>query len=1004
MMDRGQSESVGVILLTAVIALTVTSTGAVVLSDWQADIEQGPIADLDSEFTPINMLLEHRGGNTLNPNTTTIRLVAADEATIRPVDAEAVTFDEPFQPGTSLSQEFDLVDGTVELLVVHDPTNSVVYSETHRINARVERLLFEIANRTDPAYVLEGTPATYTVDKDFEAGVDLNVTDEANITVEDESKLDFDEPETTITGLDPDPTETTNVTAEVDGYTAATEVIVLESDPPLEVATKSVNITDATSLNADGKLVDLGGLPEVDLFFRYLPSRIFNGDSLNNSDGLVADGEFHTDPDGYAHDNDWVHDNTPLEPGENRSYIYDKRESGADFQFVFRDDKQTIPTADAPEYVHLSERFDPPDATFRVEVSRSTDGSTADVVVYDEPEGGDIVDDERDISVGSYTDLYYSSFEVSGTFGDDSLRLTAVENRDELSQVKTADSATDTNTTYEQYITGIQPNREYALEIYAEQSIGGQQISSTGNQITFNITGPTVETVDSVTRTGARSAEVKSNIKMGDFQQTDLFFEYVPSRIFNGYPTNNNDGLVADGGFYTDPDGYAHDNNWVHDNTLLEPGENRTYVYDKRDSGADFEVILRTDEQRPTGSSSISNNVHTSKRFDPPEGEFRVEVNRSNDSSTLDLVVYNEPEGGEIIDEERGISVESYDEIYYSTIEVLGSNGEDSLRLIGVENRDGYGQTAGTTVTESGSYTDEITGLQYQEAYSVTALTKNDDTDPAVTATGDPITFRTSPPVVETVDTTRTGNTSADVEAELVEMGGLQLVDLYVRYLPSRIFNGNATNNSDGLVADGGFYSDPDGYAHDNFWVHDNTPLKANKTRSYVYDTRESGADFEVVFRDDEQSSPTDSSRLPNNVYTSKRFDPPAGQFRVEVSRSTNSSTADIVVYDEPKGGDIVDTEREIPVGGYPELYYSTIEVLGADGDDSLRLIAVENRDELAQVRADTSSTTNPTMYTGTLSGLDQGRDYGVTAVIENGDIDSPINASGEQIGLRLPD
>jgi len=110
------------------------------------------------------------------------------------------------------------------------------------------------------------------------------------------------------------------------------------------------------------------------------------------------------------------------------------------------------------------------------------------------------------------------------------------------------------------------------------------------------------------------------------------------------------------------------------------------------------------------------------------------------------------------------------------------------------------------------------------------------------------------------------------------------------------------------------------------------------------------------------------------------------------------------VVYDEPKGGDIVDTEREIPVGGYPELYYSTIEVLGADGDDSLRLIAVENRDELAQVRADTSSTTNPTMYTGTLSGLDQGRDYGVTAVIENGDIDSPINASGEQIGLRLPD
>ena len=55
MFERAQSESVDVILLTAVVTLTVTGTGAVVLTGWQADIDQGSIVDIGSEMTPINV-------------------------------------------------------------------------------------------------------------------------------------------------------------------------------------------------------------------------------------------------------------------------------------------------------------------------------------------------------------------------------------------------------------------------------------------------------------------------------------------------------------------------------------------------------------------------------------------------------------------------------------------------------------------------------------------------------------------------------------------------------------------------------------------------------------------------------------------------------------------------------------------------------------------------------------------------------------------------------------
>ncbi|MFO7832552.1 MAG: hypothetical protein R6V31_00465, partial [Halohasta sp.] len=62
-----------------------------------------------------------------------------------------------------------------------------------------------------------------------------------------------------------------------------------------------------------------------------------------------------------------------------------------------------------------------------------------------------------------------------------------------------------------------------------------------------------------------------------------------------------------------------------------------------------------------------------------------------------------------------------------------------------------------------------------------------------------------------------------------------------------------------------------------------------------------------------------------------------------------------------------------------------------------------EYQDDITIKQSD-QGVTSPTTFNETLSGLESGRDYDVTAFTENDDIDPPVNATGDRVGFTVPE
>jgi len=162
----------------------------------------------------------------------------------------------------------------------------------------------------------------------------------------------------------------------------------------------------------------------VDYWFEYRQSNVrdFNEGSTDNGDNITADGDYLSSPYGYAHDNDYVHDNRPISDGENRTYYVNTMSCGCTYDGTIRDSEYTSPdgtvnniaeadnTGDIREFVGDGERL---------EIEAVHDGDEFRVYL-----DGDLINIWSD--VGGYNELFYSSYEWGGSLGEDSLRLTDV--------------------------------------------------------------------------------------------------------------------------------------------------------------------------------------------------------------------------------------------------------------------------------------------------------------------------------------------------------------------------------------------------------------------------------------------------------------------------------------------------------------------------------------------------------------------------------------------------
>src|SRR6056297_3594069 len=471
MRNRSQSDVIGVVLLTLIVTVTVTASGGIALTEWQSDIGGEPLANIESTMSDDTLTLEHTGGSELNASNVVVRIDNGD-ATYSLAEFEDV--DDTFTGGMRIEKnDLETRAGGVQLRVIHEPSGTVLHDRLHDLGFR-----FLIGGKSGSVFMIPNKPVGYTAPTD------------ASVTVDNDSVLTVDEPNTNVTGL----TTGGSTTVSANDYTnvKTVDVSVIDRDQ-LNVSTHSLTATDAETFEVEGELTDLGTLDEADLYFRYRKQQPveFNGEPTNNSDAVISGAKYHTNPDGYGINSSYLHDNTPLVPGMNRTYEFVVGDHPYnELHVAFRDRVWTeagtfVGGEDAIDVPRYDNRFEikdelPENRPFDLRIEYSDDGSTVRMYFNGtEVESYDGFDEHHELYLSA---TQYDDYADEWIDPEDRVRAVSVPGFSDprSERVTTTDTAP---TNYSTELTGLDPDSVYFAEAYSSVEVDDQYINATGGKL-----------------------------------------------------------------------------------------------------------------------------------------------------------------------------------------------------------------------------------------------------------------------------------------------------------------------------------------------------------------------------------------------------------------------------------------------------------------------------------------------------------------------------------------
>lgn len=308
--SRGQSETVGVVLLTAVIVTVTVVAGAFILADFQSRAEDTPNVDIESSVTAEKIELQHRGGDSFDP--AQISVIVRDDGgerryTLASDFNETSGDGDTFAPGQRWRRDMlatgDTLRGTVTLLVVDEDSNELLHESTHVVgpNDRNTNLMVDSLTADDPVTEGQQLPINVTTTNtgdDTTAGQSLTVEIVDNGTVVES----FTEAVTVDSG--DTETKTFSYTTENGDTPELTITATTEDDPTGEGTTATVEDStpggsDLLGITEGDRSVDVGD--EFDQHLTYGNPETGHGTVLLR---VVGNG---TDPDSTE---------TEIAPGE----------------------------------------------------------------------------------------------------------------------------------------------------------------------------------------------------------------------------------------------------------------------------------------------------------------------------------------------------------------------------------------------------------------------------------------------------------------------------------------------------------------------------------------------------------------------------------------------------------------------------------------------------------------------------------------------------------------
>lgn len=797
-----------------------------------------------------------------------------------------------------------------------------------------------------------------------------------------------------------------------------------------------------------------------------------------------TDGAFWADPHGYAHDNSYGHYNRPISPGETVVLRYHEADSGADFRPHLRDspyeadgsiddiwsgsNKDLLPSNEeflvtivhGGESVEVyldgshewtAEDIDNEEIYFSAYEFSGSSGSTSLRLLGPGQTLAQPDEFSQPLQIGKeleadttyeFRAMYDRAIAGTESFETtDPVETVAVTETQELTRQFTGNltdlggydqltvwfdyrerDASTWNTTATKTVTEpgtfnisqeLKPDRRYEVRANVQ--------NATGETVEFG-TGDPVETLPA-TEAKTLGPTLHGNITDGGVlaDNPPVWFEYREENTSQWQYALSRANLSADGDFWTDPDGYAHDDDYVHMNRPIAEGEVLVLLYDEAGSGADFEPHLR---DSPYFADNNIDNIWDGSSKDVFEVDDVNPVQIRHFEDEVEIYVGDSREWTA-----TGVT---QDEVYFSGYEWSGTSGSNSLRLLGwtegvaeagpfnqtvqvgnlleknqtyeyraiFENATGetvpfqtgdpvetldatetetagptlhgnatlggleevtvwfeyrpagseadWNQSETKTITDSGEF-EIVQSLDSETSYEVRAVAEGVTGEDVVVETGDP---------VETKEPAALDTLTPEFRGDVTDLGGLETAAAWFEYRPADEQNWTHLG-LEHVDADGDRFDDPAGWGHDGDWAHVNQPIDDGETMSVRYNASGSGANLTAALREGMQ--PANGSV--GSFWESDAVALPSDTVEVTVAHDGEDVTIDVAGEQELVASDVT----------AETVYFSSGEVDGASGEDSLRLTGV------GEVLADPGTFTNAPM----LGILEPDESYEVRAVVE---------------------
>jgi flagellin-like protein len=645
--ERGQSETVGVLMLTGIVIVLALTVGVAMTLNVTSQTETAPQIDLEGSATKDTVTLEHAGGSRLE--VADLEVVLRGDSTERydlaSFTQRSGTNTTWFEAGDSWQRDHGLSGDTVEVLLVDTASNTIAGRTTLELTA------------TGPFFEVEITDTNSPVEQGESLEVDVAVENTGIDTGTQDVEFTFDgavEGTESVT-LSPgntasrtftydtsgDPPDTYTIGASTDNRTAEETVIVTE---------KQANIT----------VTAVEGLSDGTTNDTYQSSVTVTESANIETDGLGVE--------------------LIVEERDSKATVFQETKTPGEISSESLTVDFDVGQLDANSYNYF---------TTAAADNAVTDGESGEFVVGEPPFFNVTIDGTNSpVNSGSTVSVDATIENTGGIEGTQTVRLDIDGATEDSQSVTLAGSANQTITLEWTTSNNAHNDSPYTATVSSDDDSDATQITveSGGGS-----TPPTVTTQDA-TEIGGSSATLNGELTdTGTANNVDVYFEYREVGVGGAWTSTTPESLSAPGTFSATISGLSSGTNY----------EFRA-VAETNNDGSDTGSTLTFTTADPDPPEFTSIDV-TSAGSGNNNDQLTFEYTTTNDATGVTLFAETS-RGTELVNDPNALT-DTTGTTY--TFDAVNMNARDINIEMTVENADGESRTcSGTITTQGGTLTE----------------------------------------------------------------------------------------------------------------------------------------------------------------------------------------------------------------------------------------------------------------------------------------------------------